>query len=418
MGGANKQPLLQSWRNIGLNTLRRFGRGRSSSPRVKEGGLSAAKEAKMRSLIRFEEDEYYARKPLWRNNTEDTTPNSPPRIEHRPRPRLNPMQVTHPWGFIDLHLYLNLIEGKQSPDQRRGGMFLLDGEHSRRFDYQEITDKRFLETVGPNPKVIFECLPILEPGKTFSGAHYALGVNLTSERIFVRRFPRIPDHMKHLGDHWSEGVSVYKFSVAELYGMMERSFDEDKVTLPDLRSHRLSLAPDTHDDRGMEIIIMLRCCQFVVDLAEMLFPEEHSLEPLGMEMTRILADWRYTLEQTSSRAWIAERTGLSGEEFVAQSRAHKADEAHWLFSSGLQGGGGRDVPADSHGYEGQVEPSTELGSPLRGIRLGVPAVGTPFPVMVQSLVDLAQDNPEIDTEENRRRLRGLLMDLQRSLDRQ
>lgn len=440
MGEPTKWSALRSWRSVELNPLRRLSRGEPrltrqvrDSPLTEKPAHSGTTSENAQTgphptdeaqcSIKEDDDEYTGADP----HGEEAEDSAASQFEFRTE------KVTHPWGVVDFHLYLNVIDGGRRLAERRNGMFVLDRASINPVVYHAITIPELLEsgTVNGDRKLIYECFPVPESGSSFNGACYIVGLDSTSERLFARRFSFTPDDMEELAERWSEGIATYKFSIEELYEVMKRSLgdEEEEVLFPDLASSDFCTIPGGREEPAMEMVILLRCSQFVVDISEMSLLEDYgeAFANLGFEMSKFVSDWRFILEQASSQSWIAARHGVSRNEFTTQSSGDRT--AYDLYTIGRRGR--EDEEPSTERVEADEEQCADLSTEYishtprqedfdhsNDMGRSVPHIDIPFSAMLEGLADLARDYPEVDTENNRRRLGELLMDIQISLDRQ
>lgn len=429
MAEASKWSVRRRLRSVGLNHLhlRRFSRGASNHTQQVQDTLpeeepahSGTTSKEMRSdMCKLEE-------------VRSTVEGAGGDYANDSQFEFNAAKFTHPWGGVDYHLYLNFLEGKKGVTERQNGMFLLDRAMTTNpFLYQvfSLPEPFNPSSISGNRKIIFECFPIPEPRPGFDEGWYVIGLDAASECLFARRFPFTPEYDRELGHRWSEGITMYKFSIVELYEAMQQSLEDGdgEVKFPDQSLREFCQAPDDREAPGMELVIVLRCSQFIIDIAE-LFATHYGdgVDRLRLGIVKLLADWRFVLEQESSRSWMAARNGVTKEEYTGQ---RPVDEAVYNLYTITPHDDNDEQPSTgriNHDEEQRMHRPTEPSSYMLcsgGIDHSHVSnreerhIDIPFTSMLEGLTDLARDYPEVDTEENRHRLGELLVDIQVSLDR-
>ncbi|KAN0084706.1 hypothetical protein V8E54_001173 [Elaphomyces granulatus] len=237
------------------------------------------------------------------------------------RPVIN---VIHPWKVIDYHLYLNCVEAGKNLDQRRNCMYLFDGFDCRPFLYREFFDgDSFGLIVGEEPVLLFAILPLADPGPSFNGVNYLLGFDFRADEFFVRRFTWIPADISDIWSIWADGRVVYRFTIPVICDILRHSTsgEGDRLDIQRLSASPMCEVPYTDDDPGMEMVIVIQCCQWLVDLADVLFEGQAYLEVdrFKQDLTSYMNEWRSVLQRASFRAWSALSNIISN---AAHSHGH------------------------------------------------------------------------------------------------
>lgn len=228
---------------------------------------------------------------------------------------IDDVDLSHPWRLIDYNLYLNWIQKGKDQKHRRNCMYLFDGYDCFPFTYKDFVKSKTndgwqLPTTGPQRKLLFGILPVAEYGPRFNGVHYVLGFDLDCEEFFVRSFNWLPE-VSDIWSVWHEGVPLYYFSIWVLYSMMKKSFN-NKDGIVDI----LSLSVTTYceiemnnDDPGLEIVIVIQCCQWILDFADLILPQDpwFNAQVFKDKITEYMNEWRQILARASYQAWNAVR---------------------------------------------------------------------------------------------------------------
>lgn len=236
--------------------------------------------------------------------------------------KVKAVNVVHPWNVVDYHLYLNSVEGEKDERERRNSMYLFDGSDCRPFLYDEFFNPETFDpaVVGDELKLLFAILPLAEPGPSFNGVQYLLGFDLREQIFFIRCFYWLPEDISDVWSVWNEGHFVYQFSIAAIYTIMKESFNNEdgKVNITPLNFSPYCdvLADDTDNDPGMDMVIVILCSQWVVDLAHVLFKDDDVARVQGFknELDGYNNQWRLVLQRASYRAWFALRDGLPKQQ--------------------------------------------------------------------------------------------------------
>ncbi|KAJ9300341.1 hypothetical protein DTO271G3_2458 [Paecilomyces variotii] len=227
--------------------------------------------------------------------------------------------IIHPWNIVDYHLYLTAIENGAGEHIKRHCMYLFDGSWCRPFLYRDFFEKEGEEgdafspdKVGPAPQLLFGILPIAERGPYFNGMKYLLGFDWNAKKIFARRFTWIPDEIEDIWTVWEEGQIVYQFSIPELRRMMRASIShgDGSIDVTCLGSSDHCLIKGVGDGPGLEMVIVIQCCQWVTDLAEVFWKHEDEIRCVKEELIGIAHEWQLVLQRASHRAWFALDDGM------------------------------------------------------------------------------------------------------------
>lgn len=242
------------------------------------------------------------------------------------------INVVHPWNIVDYHLYLTCIENGRGEHAKRHFMYLFDGSWCRPFPYcnffreeGERADPFSPEKVGHAPQLLFEILPIAERGPYFNGMKYLLGFDWNAKKIFARRFTWIPDEVEDIWTVWEEGQTVYQFSIPELQQLMRSSLNDwdDCIDVTCLSSSEHCLIKGLGDGPGLEMVIIIQCCQWITDMAEVFWKNEDEIRWVKDELFGISHEWRLVLQRASHRAWFALEDGMPKEADVRKALMDK-----------------------------------------------------------------------------------------------
>jgi hypothetical protein len=218
---------------------------------------------------------------------------------------------------IDYHLYLNCVEAGKNLDQRRNCMYLFDGFDCRPFLYREFFDgDSFGLIVGEEPVLLFAILPLADPGPSFNGVNYLLGFDFRGDEFFVRRFTWLPADISDIWSIWADGRVVYRFTIPAICDILRHSVSGecDRLNIQRLSTCHMCEVPHTaDDDLGMEMVIIIQCCQWLVDLADVLFEGQTYLQIdcFKQDLISYMSEWRSVLQRASFRAWSALRNIIS-----------------------------------------------------------------------------------------------------------
>ena len=227
--------------------------------------------------------------------------------------------VIHPWHIVDYHLYLLQIEGKKDITARRNGILLRDGVDCRSLSYKEMFDVDTFDPdlVGEEPSVLFAALPVPEHRVQFHGTTYVLEYDWNLRCLYARHFLWVPEDLRNVECVWTEGIIIYCVPITDIINVMKTALDERYRRIEFLSNSRCTTSYVAHDDPGMELVVAYQFCQFAVDFAEAILPDEtdDAIEQFKSELTDIMEEIRLTLQRASYRAWFAVREGLSMEKF-------------------------------------------------------------------------------------------------------
>lgn len=229
-------------------------------------------------------------------------------------------RVIHPWHIVDYHLYLLQIEGRKDLTARRNGILLRDGVECRSLYYDEMFEDDTFDPdlVGPEPSVLFAALPVPEHHIQFNGAAYVLEYDWNLRALCARHFAWVPEDLRNIECVWNEGIIIYCVPIVETISIMKTALEQRYRRLEFLSTNpRCTTSYVAHDDPGMELVVAYSFCQFAIDFAEALIPEEtdEGIEIFKSELEEIMEEIRLTLQRASYRAWFAVREGLSMEKF-------------------------------------------------------------------------------------------------------
>lgn len=203
-----------------------------------------------------------------------------------PEPQSNPetdasqgklKKILHPWGMIDYHLYLSMVD-KKTLHERRNNMYVLnDGKcHPiREDDIDAVLDTELADVEEKRPTFIFNTIPILlssssKNGRTFGTGQYVLGFDVASRNLFARRFDQLPP-IEHLGENWDRGTDAHCISFIGLMELLDDSFSGEH----EIGKGILSSSPESTsvkgEDPGIEIVLATLFSQWISDMGDFLF---------------------------------------------------------------------------------------------------------------------------------------------------
>ncbi|KAE8354460.1 hypothetical protein BDV28DRAFT_130982 [Aspergillus coremiiformis] len=231
--------------------------------------------------------------------------------------------VSHPWEVVDYHLYLCSVEGGQDTHARRNGVFVYDGIDCHPVYYSELLEERAFEpcNVGEEPQFLFWDLPIADLGPSFNGRHYVLGFDYNNRTLFARHFDWIPHKTDDLWCVWDLGFTMYSVTIPDLIILLESGLSEDvHIGLGLLSSSPYCIAMGSSDDPGMEIVITILFCQWVLDFAEAIFEQDGNVMEIFKErLTHYMEECRIILARASYRAWFASQDGYTKAAYQRNS---------------------------------------------------------------------------------------------------
>ncbi|KAF9887460.1 hypothetical protein FE257_010177 [Aspergillus nanangensis] len=235
--------------------------------------------------------------------------------------------VSHPWKIVDYHLYLCSVERDKDTHSRRNGMCVYDGIDCRPVTYHELFQENAFEpsNVGENPQFLFVALPIADTGPIFRGRHYVLGFDYNNKALFARYFDWIPTKTDDIWSVWDYGFNMYSVPIADLLNLMDSSLSESvHVNLGFLSSSPYCMALGANDDPGLEIVIAVLFCQWMLDFADaILQPDRETLERYKERISAAMDECRIILQRASYRAWFASRDGYTKSKYVRNASVNK-----------------------------------------------------------------------------------------------
>ncbi|PLN80906.1 hypothetical protein BDW42DRAFT_104747 [Aspergillus taichungensis] len=235
--------------------------------------------------------------------------------------------TNHPSKIVDYHLYLRAMEQDRDTWCRRNGMYLYNGIDTRRIFYRELLEPNtlFSDDGGNEARFLIRALPIPDHDATVRSRHYVVGFDCKERLFFARHFHRITEDIDDLWTVWSYGLDVYKLRVPDLLLLLQASFrDEVHVGIGLLSSSPFCVALCGEDDPGMEIVIAVSLCQWLLDFAEVFFEQQQdAMEMLKQEMTHYVKALRMVLQRASFRAWLGTDRDLSTGRHKRKSEGNK-----------------------------------------------------------------------------------------------
>ncbi|KAB8229304.1 hypothetical protein BDV23DRAFT_148296 [Aspergillus alliaceus] len=249
--------------------------------------------------------------------------------------------VSHPWEVVDYHLYLCSVEGGKDTHTRRNGMLVYDGIDCRPVYYSELLEGGFERcNIGEIPRFLFWDLPIADLGPSFNGRHYVLGFDYNSRTLFARHFDWIPDKTDDLWCVWDLGFTMYSVTIPDLVILLDSGLSEDMhVGLGLLSSSPYCIAMGSNDDPGMEIVITILFCQWILDFAEAFFEQDvNTLDIFKRRIAHYMEECRVILARASYRAWFALRDGYRKAACQRNSFIDKFTSDLFTFSKSIESG--------------------------------------------------------------------------------
>ncbi|KAE8145912.1 hypothetical protein BDV25DRAFT_144214 [Aspergillus avenaceus] len=250
--------------------------------------------------------------------------------------------VSHPWAIVDYHLYICSVESGKDVDTRRNGMLVYDGVDCRPIQYSELLqDNAFSPyNIDEDKQYLFWGLPIADLGPSFNGRHYILGFDCKKWTLFARHFDWVPSKTDDLWCVWDLGFDMYTVTIRDLVTLLASGLSEDvNIGLGLLSSSPFCMALGTSDDPGMEIVITILFCQWVLDFVEVLFKDD---EKTGVRMRNALncyvEECRVILARASYRAWFASRDGYTRERYQRNSSINKFTSDLFTFNRSVDSG--------------------------------------------------------------------------------
>ncbi|KAE8366706.1 hypothetical protein BDV27DRAFT_125019 [Aspergillus caelatus] len=250
--------------------------------------------------------------------------------------------VSHPWEVVDYHLYLCSVEKGKDTYARRNGMFVYDGIDCRPVYYSELLEERAFEpcNVGEEPQFLFWNLPIADLGPSFNGRHYVLGFDYNNRALFARHFEWMPNKTDDLWCVWDLGFTMYSITIPDLIILLESGLSEEvHVGMGILSSSPYCIAMGSCDDPGMEIVITILFCRWVLDFAEAIFEQGGNImERFKERLARYMEECRIILARASYRAWFVSRGGYTKAICQRNSSIGKFTSDLFTFSKSVEDG--------------------------------------------------------------------------------
>ncbi|OJJ49551.1 hypothetical protein ASPZODRAFT_22299 [Penicilliopsis zonata CBS 506.65] len=263
-------------------------------------------------------------------------------------PAVSNINVLHPWQVIDYHLYLCSIERGRTEYMRRNGLYMLDAHECRPFFFDEFFREKTFEAafVGRRPKLLIANLPIAEDGIHFNGSQYVLYFDYRYNTLYARRFNAIPADITKIKDVWDKGGDIYSVGIDSLRDLLYSCFRQ-----PDGRvrmglitmDFTDSMARENADDPGLEVVIAVLWCQFVVDHADILFLDPlDDPETIKQEYEFYMEECRLVLQRASYRAWFGLREGVSKEDYKHKAYVNRFLNELYTFEKSAEDGSLKD----------------------------------------------------------------------------
>ncbi|KNG84065.1 hypothetical protein ANOM_006953 [Aspergillus nomiae NRRL 13137] len=250
--------------------------------------------------------------------------------------------VSHPWEVVDYHLYLCSVERGKDTHARRNGMFVYDGIDCRPVYYSELLEEHAFEpcTVGEEPQFLFWNLPIADLGPSFNGRHYVLGFDYNNRALFARHFEWMPNKTDDLWCVWDLGFTMYSITIPDLIILLESGLSEDvHVGMGILSSSPYCIAMGSCDDPGMELVITVLFCRWVLDFAEVIFEQDGNImERFKARLTRYMEECRIILARASYRAWFVSQGDYTKATYQRNSSIGKFTSDLFTFSKSVEDG--------------------------------------------------------------------------------
>ncbi|KAI2840760.1 hypothetical protein CBS12448_8544 [Aspergillus niger] len=232
---------------------------------------------------------------------------------------------------IDYHLYLAHNERGMDDNTRRNSMFMFDGDECRPCPYSQLSD---LQTYYPNgvgkdkdPIMLINCLPVRGNPAVPADKAYILGFDFDSGNLFVRQFAWLPEYMDDVWCVWNEGFNRYEVQIKALRDTLRQCIDECELDPGVGILSKGKYVVDNwegvgvSEDPGMELVIVIKFCLWVVDMAEpMILPSVPGSESLVGDFQRYEEECRRILACASARFWKRVQKGYTEE----QERCEKA----------------------------------------------------------------------------------------------
>ncbi|RAL00260.1 uncharacterized protein BO80DRAFT_104228 [Aspergillus ibericus CBS 121593] len=226
---------------------------------------------------------------------------------------------------IDYHLYLAHNERGMDDHMRRNSMLLFDGEECRPCLYDQLSDPR---TYYPNgigqdgdPIMLFNCLPVIRNPASPTMEAYILGFDFDTGNLFVRQFGWFPEYLDDVWCVWNEGFNRYEVQIKALRDILRECIDDCQLDPGvGILSKGKYVAgswevAEASEDPGMELVIVIGFCQWILDMAEPLIRRYVSgTENLIQDFHRYEKECRGILACASARFWERVRKGYTEEQ--------------------------------------------------------------------------------------------------------
>ncbi|GKZ18885.1 hypothetical protein AbraIFM66951_001843 [Aspergillus brasiliensis] len=232
---------------------------------------------------------------------------------------------------IDYHLYLAHNERGMDDNTRRNSMFLFDGDECRPCLYSQLSDP---QTYYPNgigedndPVMLINCLPVRGNPAAPADKAYILGFDFDSGNLFVRQFAWLPEYIDDVWCVWNEGFNRYEVQIKALRDTLRQCIDECELDpgVGILSKGKYVVdnweGAGASEDPGMELVIVINFCLWVLDMAEpLILPYVPGAETLIEDLKRYEEECRRILACASARFWKRVQKGYTEE----QERCEKA----------------------------------------------------------------------------------------------
>ncbi|OOG01183.1 hypothetical protein ASPCADRAFT_203054 [Aspergillus carbonarius ITEM 5010] len=226
---------------------------------------------------------------------------------------------------IDYHLYLAHNERGINDHMRRNSMLLFDGEECRPCLYDQLSD---LRTYFPNgvcqdrdPIMLFNCLPVIRNPASPAMEAYILGFDFDTGNLFVRQFGWFPDYIDDVWCVWNDGFNRYEVQIEALRDTLRQCIDDYQLDpgVGILSKGKYAVGSweiaEASEDPGMELVIAISFCLWILDMAEPLIRRYVSgTENLIQDIKRYEKECRGILACASARFWEHVRKGYTEEQ--------------------------------------------------------------------------------------------------------
>ncbi|PLB44039.1 hypothetical protein P170DRAFT_441484 [Aspergillus steynii IBT 23096] len=225
---------------------------------------------------------------------------------------------------------------------RRNGMYVYDGLDCRPISYSELCDDQAFDpsNIGDDPKFLSWILPVSSRGSPFKGKSYVLGFDYGSRTLFVRQFHWIPGRIDDIWCVWDEGFTVYRLTIPDLIEVLDSVLSGTAdVSRGILSYHSHCMIPRSGDDPGLEIVITILLCQWVVDFAAVFSGmDTAACDQFTKTLTTYMEDCRLILQRASYRAWFASRDGHTMRDYSRKAAIDKYTNDLYTFSQSAESG--------------------------------------------------------------------------------